>query len=263
MTLTGVRLLLIDAPNMIRRIHAAVPASESQEKIEQSVSSSLASFKRALRQHAPTHVMCAFESSGTTWRHEVNPDYKKGRPAMPAELREIYAQCIDGLAQEGITSIRMDGMEADDIIASMAVRAASLDADVTILSTDTGQAQLLSERIRQYDHFRDEPISPDRIRKRYAVEPRQLIDYYALVGDSSHSLSGVAGIGAKTAAKLLADYADLEAILQDRDNIGGRIGENLDRYAETARQTRLLVSLKTDLRIDHSLKDFRYQPAEG
>ena len=76
-------------------------------------------------------------------------------------------------------------------------------------------------------------------------------------------MSGVAGIGAKTAAKLLADYADLEAILQDRDNIGGRIGENLDRYAETARQTRLLVSLKTDLRIDHSLKDFRYQPAEG
>lgn len=261
MSLAGVRLLLIDAPNMIRRIHAAVPAQDDASKVEQTVSSSLASIQRALAQHSPTHVMCAFESEGATWRHAINPGYKKDRPPMPPELRDIYSQCIEKLTEHGIMSIRVDGMEADDIIASMAVKASSLGADVMILSTDTGQAQLLSDHINQYDHFRDAPITAQSIRDRYGVEPGQLVDYFALVGDSSHSLPGVTGIGAKTAAKLLAQHEDLEEVLANREEIGGRTGQNLGICAETARLTRQLVSLKTDVQLNQSLKDFRYQPA--
>jgi protein Xni len=260
MSLAGVRLLLVDAPNLIRRIHAAVPAQDNTQKIEQTVSSSIASLKRALTLHSPTHVLCAFESEGPTWRHAVNPDYKKDRPAMPVELREIYAKCKQGFKQEGIHSVNIDGMEADDIIASTATRAASLDAKVTILSTDTGQAQLLGENISQYDHFKDKPITSDSIRSRFGIEPHQLIDYYALVGDGSHSLSGVPGIGAKTAARLLASYPDLESVIKNSGEIGGRVGENLVEHAQTALQTRQLVSLRTDINIDKPLKDFRYIP---
>lgn len=261
MSLAGVRLLLIDAPNMIRRIHAAVPAQDDATKVDQTVSSSLASMQRALTQHSPTHAMCAFESEGPTWRHAINPDYKKDRPPMPLELREIYAQCIEKLKDNGIRSLRVDGMEADDIIASMAVKASSMGADVIILSTDTGQAQLLSNHIKQYDHFRDTPITAQSIRDRYGVEPEQLVDYFALVGDSSHSLLGVSGIGAKTAAKLLAQYKHLEEVLANREEIGGRTGQNLGEYTDTARLTRQLVSLKKDVQLNQSLKDFRYQPA--
>lgn len=260
MSLFGVRLLLIDAPNLIRRIHAAVPAQDKDSKIEQTVSSCLASMQRALTQHSPTHAMCAFESGGSTWRHEINPDYKKDRPPMPPELTEIYTQCMEKLEAQGIRSVRLDGMEADDIIASMAVKASGQGANVVILSTDTGQAQLLSDRIQQYDHFRDEPITADTIRKRYGVDPGQLVDYFAMVGDASHSLPGVPGIGSKTASKLLLNHADLEAILSAQDEIGGRTGQNLHEYANTARMTRRLVSLRTDLTLNQSLKGFRYQP---
>ncbi|HBE92939.1 MAG TPA: flap endonuclease Xni [Gammaproteobacteria bacterium] len=261
MSLAGVRLLLVDAPNLIRRIHAAVPGQDRTQKIDQTVSSSLASLKRALTLHSPTHVLCAFESEGPTWRHAINPDYKKDRPAMPAELREIYTKCKEGFEQDGIHSVNIDGMEADDIIASTATRAASLGASVTILSTDTGQAQLLSNNINQYDHFKDKPITPDSIRDKLGIEPLQLVDYYALVGDGSHSLSGVPGVGAKTAARLLGSYPDLEAIIKNREEIGGRVGENLGEHAQTASQTRQLVSLRTDISIEKSLKDFRYKPA--
>ena len=253
--------MLVDAPNLIRRIHAAVPAQDSAEKVEQTVSSSIASLKRALTLHSPTHVLCAFESDGPTWRHAVNPDYKKDRPAMPAELHEIYTKCRAGFEHDGIQSVNIDGMEADDIIASTGTRAAGLGAKVTILSTDTGQAQLLNDNIGQYDHFKDQPITPDSIRTRFGIEPRQLVDYYALVGDGSHSLPGVPGVGAKTAARLLASYPDLELILKNSAVIGGRIGENLVEHAQTALQTRQLVSLRTDISIEKPLKDFRYQPA--
>lgn len=260
MTLNGVRLLLVDAPNLIRRIHAAIPSPDPAQKIEQTVVSSLASVRRALAQHTPTHVLCAFEAEGSTWRHTVNPEYKKDRPQLSDELRELYSRCRQAFEQSDIHCIHQTGMEADDIIASVATRAGELGAEVVILSTDTGQAQLLSENIRQYDHFQSRPITADTIRQKLGIEPAQLVDYYALVGDASHSLQGVPGIGAKTAARLLEHYPDLETIIEKRNEIGGRTAETLGQYAATALQTRQLVSLRTDIRIDRPLKSFRYHP---
>jgi 5'-3' exonuclease len=260
MTLKGVRLLLVDAPNLIRRIHAAVPAPDRAQKVEQIAMSSLASVRRALTQHAPTHVLCAFEAEGSTWRHAVNPEYKKDRPQLSDELRELYSRCRQAFEQDGVHCIHQAGMEADDIIASMATRAAELGAEVVILSTDTGQAQLLSDKIRQHDHFQARAITADTIRQKLGIRPAQLVDYFALVGDTSHSLQGVPGIGAKTAARLLDRYPDLDTIIEKRNEIGGRIAENIGQFATTALQTRRLVSLRTDIRIDRPLKSFRYQP---
>jgi len=261
MSLTGVHLLLIDAPNLIRRIHAAVPANDPAEKIEQTVSSSTRSLRRALERHAPTHAMCAFDCNGPTWRHERYPDYKKGRPAIPAELAEIYRRCRQAFEQTGVRCLEQPAMEADDLIASFATRAAELGGHVTILSTDTGQAQLLDARIDQYDHFRERPVTADTIRNRFAVEPTQLIDYHALVGDASHSLPGIPGIGAKTAARLLSEHASLEDIIAHASDIGGRTGDNIALHADTARMTRQLVQLRRDIRIEQPLKNFRYRPA--
>ena len=258
MQLSGVRFLLIDGPNLIRRIHAAIPTDNKSQLIEQTISSTHQSLARALKQHTPTHVLCAFECDGLTWRHELFPDYKKDRPAMPEELNEIFARLQKEISENGILPIHIPAMEADDVIASAAVKAAAQGADVTILSTDTGQAQLLRPGIRQYNHFKQEPITEESIQQRYSVKTTQLNDYLAMVGDKSHSLPGVPGIGAKTAAKLLETYSGLDEILNAADEISGRAGDSLNENRDTARLVKKLLALRTDVSLGHSLRSFRY-----
>lgn len=258
MQLSGVRFLLIDGPNLIRRIHAAIPADNQSQIIEQTITSSLQSLSRALKQHAPTHTLCAFECDGPTWRHELFPDYKKDRPVMPEELVEIFSRLKQEIQHNGVFTLNIAGMEADDVIASAAVKASAQGAEVTILSTDTGQAQLLRPGIRQYNHFKQEPITAETIQQRFTVKTTQLNDYLAMVGDKSHSLPGVPGIGAKTAARLLGSYSDLEEILDAADEIGGRTGKSLTEYRETARLIKNLLALRTDISLGHTFRSFRY-----
>lgn len=257
MRLTGVRFLLIDGPNLIRRIHAAIPAGDKSQIIEQTITSTHQSLSRALKQHSPTHALCAFECEGPTWRHELFPDYKKDRPAMPEELNEIFARLQREISENGIMTIHIAAMEADDVIASAAVKAAAQGAAVTILSTDTGQAQLLRPGITQYNHFKQEPITEQSIQTRFSVKATQLNDYMAMVGDKSHSLPGVPGIGAKTAARLLETYSGLDEILSAADEIGGRAGESLAENQDSARLVRKLLELRTDVGLGHSLRSFR------
>ena len=258
MQLSGIRFLLIDGPNLIRRIHAAIPAEDKKQLIEQSISSTHQSLARALKQHTPTHVLCAFECEGPTWRHELFPDYKKDRPAMPEELTEIFARLQKEISENGIMCIHVAAMEADDVIASAAVKAAAQGADVTILSTDTGQAQLLRPGIRQYNHFKQEPISEESIQQRFSVKATQLNDYLAMVGDKSHSLPGVPGVGAKTAARLLESHSGLDEILSAAEDIGGRVGDSLTECRVPARLVKKLLVLRTDVSLGHSLRSFRY-----
>lgn len=258
MRLSGVRFLLIDGPNLIRRIHAAIPADNQSQIIEQTTTSSHQSLSRALKQHTPTHALCAFECDGPTWRHELFPDYKKDRPAMPRELIEIFYRLKQEIQQNGVFTLSIAGMEADDVIASAAVKAAAQGAEVTILSTDTGQAQLLRPGIQQYNHFKQEPITAETIQKRFSVKTTQLNDYLAMVGDKSHSLPGVPGIGAKTAALLLDSYSNLEEIIAAADEIGGRTGKSLTEHRESARLTKNILALRIDIRLGHTFRSFRY-----
>lgn len=257
MQLTGVRFLLIDGPNLIRRIHAAIAASNKDQIIDQTISSTHQSLSRALKQHTPTHALCAFECVGPTWRHELFPDYKKDRPDMPEELNEIFARLQKEISENGIMTVQLAAMEADDVIASAAVKAAAHGAAVTILSTDTGQAQLLGPGISQYNHFKQEPVTEQSIQRRFSVKTTQLNDYLAMVGDKSHSLPGVPGIGAKTAARLLDTYSGLDEILNAAEEIGGHTGKSLSENRDLARLVKKLLALRTDLSLGYSLRSFR------
>jgi len=258
LNLSGIRLLLIDGPNLIRRIHAAIPVTDQKVIIEQCITSSLQSLSRALKQHSPTHALCAFESDGLTWRHEQYPDYKKDRPPMPEELIEIFSRLKLEIRNVGVFTLGIAGMEADDVIASAAVKAATQGAEVTILSTDTGQAQLLQPGISQYNHFKQEPITAETIQQRFSIKTSQLNDYLAMVGDKSHSLPGVPGIGAKTAAKLLHSYDSLEEIISAASKIEGKTGIALSEHGVIAIKIKNLLALQTDLNLGESFRSFRY-----
>jgi len=253
MGLAGVRLLLIDGPNLVRRIHAAVPGGD----LDGTLSSVRQSLQRALDEHHPTHVIAAFESAPPTWRHILYSDYKKDRPPPTSELRELFSRVPEVFEDSGVHCVTLPGMEADDVIASTARRAAAQGAQVRVLSTDTGQAQLLGPGIRQFDHFQHREITAEMIRQRFGVDPVQLPDFLALAGDSGHSLPGVPGIGAKTAARLLTTHADLETAITGATG-ADRMAGLLREHAESARLGRRLAVLRDDVELGLPLSHFRY-----
>ena len=241
------KLLIIDGLNVFRRVYEANLAPDSVKKAEGAIRASHNSMLRALREHQPSHVMLTFDAGGPTWRHALDPNYKINRIPMPAHLHDELRKFKPVLASEGWGLIEHPGFEADDTIASGAVEAEAIRANVVILSTDKDLASLASERVRIYDHFtaiwRDEAWCLAK----FGVRPGLLLDWLALKGDPVDGIPGVAGIGAKTATKLLLEYGSLTALLMAADSIPGKMGARLQAQPAQARLSRELTELRKDL----------------
>lgn len=258
-----ITLLLVDALNLIRRVYAAQPGEDGPERAEGARISSAQSLRRALRHSAPTHAACVFDGDGESWRHRLDPGYKQGHAPMPEALREALGGYREAFRELGVESLRYPGLEADDVIATIAVKAAAAGATAIVLSTDKIFGELLAHGVRVRDHFREREIDAAALMRKFDVEPNQLADYLALVGDRGNNIPGVPGVGAKTAADLLTRFATLEEALGAADRIGGRLGERLREHAETARRCRELVGLRTDLELGINLNELRYTPPEA
>ena len=254
--------LLIDGLNLVRRIFAAVPGEQgSKQHLEGVLTSCRLSMQRALNFHTPSHAICAFDSGGRSWRHELYSDYKLGRPPMPASLSDGLTEIEQGFAQLGVRSLRISGFEADDVLATLAVKIAGRDGDVTILTTDKAICQLLSDHIRVYDHFNKRYLDATYIHQKFNVRPDQLVCLFALMGDKSLNIPGVRTIGIRTAAKLVNDYGSLRSILDRVEEIPGKLNAVLESGREMAELSLQLVSLKTNIDIGVNLKQFRFSPA--
>ena len=251
-------LLLIDGLNIVRRCYEANPAPDSAEKAQGAVKSSLASFRRALEEHQPTHVLAPFDFGGTTWRHELYPEYRKKRKPMPQELRDVLPLVRQRLNEMGVSTISVPGVEADDVLATVFYRWDHKRGPVTVLSTDKDLAALSADGARVRDHFnlvwRDEAW----IVAKYGVGSARLHDWLALVGDSSDDVPGVPGVGDKTAAKLLNAHGTLDDVIAAAGGIKGKLGENLRASIELVRVARRLVAFKTDLSLGLTWNALRY-----
>lgn len=270
----GIRLLLVDALNLVRRVYAAQPGEDGPEKARSGLESTLRSLRRALAECRPTHIAAVFDGSGTTWRHRRFPGYKAGRPPMPAPLGDALPAFREAFAQMGIPSFDREGTEADDVIATLAVKVAQAGGRAAILSTDKSYLQLLSEAVRVRDHFRQRNLGPENVRERFGVGPDRLLDLLALAGDSTSSIPGVPGVGSKTAAKLLADWGSLDAVLaaaraspaaepREGPRLTPRLRERLVAHADDARLARRLFELVTDLELGLNLSSLRYSGPAG
>ncbi len=250
-------LLLVDALNLIRRVYAAGAGEDGPERAEGARISSTQSLRRALRQCAPTHAACVFDGDGPSWRHELDPHYKEGHAPMPEALHAALDGYREAFREIGIESIGFPGLEADDVIATMAVKAATAGATAIVLSTDKIFAELLPAGVRVRDHFRGREVDPAAVSAKFGVRPEQLADYLALVGDRGNNIPGVPGIGRKGAAALLGRFATLEEALGSAAEVAGRPGALLREHAETARLCRRLVALRTDLELGVNLSELR------
>jgi DNA polymerase-1 len=241
-------LLMIDAMNIIRRIHEAVPGEDSAQKLADTVSSSLASFKRALNTHRPTHAAAVFDHGGRTWKHALYEPYQAHRKPMSPLLRDGLPTIKQALQAMGLHWIAIEGIEADDAIAALTQKWCQVSqGKAIILSTDKDFLQLLNAQVCIYDHFKGVWRDEAYVLAKFGVKPSQMGDLLALMGDAADNIPGVDKVGAKTAAELLRINGHLDRVIANADKVEGQVGANLRKGIERARLSRQLVAFKTDM----------------
>jgi len=265
----GIRLLLVDGLNLIRRVYAAQPGVDGPERAREGRDSSARSLQRAQREVAPTHAVVVLEGPEPTWRHRLHPGYKEGHAPMPEALGAALPEFREAFAELGVPSFELPGTEADDVIGTLAVKVAAAGGQAIILSTDRIFLQLLSDRVKVRDHFGKRFVDGDEVVRRFGVDAERLLDLLALTGDSSNSIPGVPGVGPKTAAKLLAAWGSLEAVLalahepaasDGPPRLTPTLARKLIAHADDARLARSLLALRTDLELGLNLRDLRRAP---
>ncbi|WP_298913116.1 DNA polymerase I [uncultured Algimonas sp.] len=207
-------------------------------------------------ENRPTHFAVVFDKGSHTFRNDIYDAYKANRGEPPEDLVPQFPLTRDASRAFGAPAVEMEGFEADDLIATYARQAEGFGARVTIISSDKDLMQLVSERISMLDPMKNKPIGPKEVEEKFGVTPDKVIDVQSLAGDSVDNIPGVPGIGVKTAALLLEEYGDLETLLERAGEIkqkGRR--EKLIEHAESARVSKELVTLKTDVAVDPPLEE--------
>lgn len=241
--------LAIDGLNIVRRVYGAIRADDSPEKVTGALKSSLASIRRGLTSFNPTHAAFILDAGGVTWRHQRYPGYKAGRKPMYQPLRDALPAFQDQLLQElGLRTICVPGVEADDVLMSLAdtietiARDSQRDLRLTILSTDKDIAACASERVRVYDQFMHLYHDEEWCLKKFGVKLSQLLDLLALVGDDVDGIPGVEKIGVGKAAKWLNSHGDLKGVLEAAAHSTSADGVRIAKSADQVRLARELLS---------------------
>lgn len=254
------RFLIIDGLNLIRRLYAALEKEiDPVRRIERTQSTSIDALSRLLHQFDPDYAVVVFDSNGQTWRHKVFPEYKLGRIPMDDILLNAMPEFAKLFRFNKVPALRLSGWEADDLIATLAVKAAQNDIKSYIISTDKGFTQLLGDtNILQYDYFARLGYDKEWVYEKYGVTAEMLGDYWALVGDTTNKIPGVKGIGPKTAVKVLAQANTVEAIYQNLESFEPKMKQMLEGGLEQCKLSRSLALLKTDVEIGVKLSQFKY-----
>jgi DNA polymerase-1 len=212
----------------------------------------------------PTHLAVIFDYSGRSFRNDIYDAYKAHRPPPPEDLVPQFGLIREATRAFNVPCIEMEGYEADDLIATYARQAEAAGADVTIISSDKDLMQLVSPLVMLYDTMKDRAIDAAGVMEKFGVGPDKVIEVQALAGDSVDNVPGVPGIGVKTGAQLIAEYGDLETLLARAGEIKqAKRRERLIEFADQARLSRELVTLKLDVAVEAPLEDFAVAPPDA
>jgi DNA polymerase-1 len=210
-----------------------------------------------LREYASARIAVVFDAPGRTFRDELFAEYKAQRAPMPDELRSQLDPLLEAVEALGLPMLRVSGVEADDVIGTLARRAAREGARVLISTGDKDMAQLVDERVTLINTMSGSVLDRDGVKAKFDVYPEQIIDYLALVGDSSDNIPGIAQVGPKTAAKWLKQYGNLDALVAHAAEIAGKAGENLRSGLATLALSRQLATIHCDLALPPSANELR------
>ena len=262
----GHHLHLIDGSGFIfRAYHALPPLTRKSDGLPVGAVSGFCNmlFKIIEDQkgsNAPTHLVVVFDAKGKTFRSDIYPEYKMNRPPAPEDLVPQFPLTRDATRAFGLACIEQEGFEADDIIATLAIKARDAGGHVTIVSSDKDMMQLVGNGVEMFDAMKNKRIGTEQVEEKFGVGPNRVIDVQSLAGDSVDNVPGAPGIGVKTAALLINEYGDLDSLLERASEIKQpKRRETLIENADQIRTSRELVTLKTDMEMDCLLDDFEVQ----
>ncbi len=256
-------LYLIDGSSYFHRAYHALPPLTTRAGEPTGALLGVANMvRRLLNESHPEYLAVVFDARGKNFRHRLYPAYKANRPPLPAELAAQFKPLTELLEALGIPLLQIPDVEADDVIATLAKKAGEAGWRCVISASDKDLAQLVDDRVVLIDTMSNRRYDAAGVRRRFGVEPGQIGDYLALVGDSSDNIPGVPGIGPKTAAKLLEKYHDLDQLLASRDALGDKLAARFEA-AQHLPLSRQLVRLRDDLELDVAPADLKRQPAKS
>ena len=244
-------LVLVDGSSYLyRAFHALPPLTNSRGEPTGAVLGVLNMLLRMQREQNPELVAVVFDAPGKTFRDELFAEYKSHRPPMPDDLRAQIEPLIDAVQALGLPLLRIAGVEADDVIGTLAQRAVESGLQVLISTGDKDMAQLVNEHVTLVNTMTNSSLDRAGVKLKFDVYPEQIIDYLALVGDSSDNIPGVPKVGPKTAAKWLNEYRTLDSLLENQDRIEGKVGESLRASTTDLALSRELARIRCDVELD-------------
>jgi DNA polymerase-1 len=219
--------------------------------------------RRLIKDYRPAAMAVAFDARGKTFRDELYPEYKAHRPPMPEELAAQIEPLHEIIRALGLPLLSVEGVEADDVIGTLAVQATQAGMDVFIATGDKDMAQLVNPHVTLVNTMDNTQLDPEGVKAKFGVSPVQIIDYLTLVGDSSDNVPGVPKVGPKTASKWLDEYGTLDGVLEHADRIGGKVGENLRSVRSQLPLSRQLVTIRLDVPLSLAPADLKPAAADS
>ncbi|ABM63184.1 DNA polymerase I [Halorhodospira halophila] len=253
MTQPDDRLVLVDGSSYLYRAFHALPAlTNANGEPTGALYGVVNMLHKLLAEEPEARFAVVFDAPGKTFRDELFEQYKAHRPPMPDELRAQREPLKAIIAALGVPVLEVPGVEADDVIGTLAARASG---PVLISTTDKDMAQLVDEQVTLLNTMSGTRLDPEGVREKFGVPPELIRDYLALVGDTSDNIPGVPKVGPKTAAKWLNAYGSLDALREQADEIRGKVGESLRAHLDELPLSVDLVTIRCDLALEVAPED--------
>ena len=246
--MSGADLVLIDGSSYLYRAFHALPSlTNSHGEPTGALHGVLNMINKLVREEQATHIAVVFDAPGKTFRDDLFAAYKATRPPMPDDLRSQVEPILAAVKAMGLPLLQITGVEADDVIGTLCKRGADAGLKVLVSTGDKDMAQLVNDHVTLVNTMSDSVLDRAAVKEKFDVFPEQIIDYLALVGDTSDNIPGVPKVGAKTAAKWLNQYGSADGIVAHADEITGKVGDSLRESIEQLRLSQQLATIKLDV----------------
>ena len=251
-------LVLVDGMGyLFRAFYALPPLTTSSGEPTGAVRGVLSMLYKLLDDYEPERIAVVFDAPGKTFRDDLYSDYKANRPPFPPDLKAQIEPILEAVEAMGLAILRIDGVEADDVIGTLADRASRAGLTTVISTSDKDMAQLVDERTSLVNTMTDTEMDPEGVRAKFGVSPDRIVDYLALVGDNVDNIPGVPKVGPKTAVKWLDKYGDLDALIGRADEVGGVVGNRLRENLDVLPLYKTLVTIVRDVELPLTLDELK------
>ena len=251
-------VVLVDGSSyLFRAYHALPPLMTSKNHPTGAIKGVIAMIRRLDQDFPGSKVVVVFDAKGKTFRHDLYKEYKANRPPMPEDLAVQIEPIHQMVKAMGLPLLIVGGVEADDVIGTLASEATDKGIDVVVSTGDKDMAQLVSDHVTLINTMTDSWMDRDGVKEKFGVSPEQIIDYLALVGDKVDNIPGVNKCGPKTAVKWLQAYDNIDNLLEHSGEIKGKIGEYLREAVDTLPLSRELATIKMDIELEFGLEDLQ------